>query len=133
MALALEKGGAPCGEVRIRHVRAGRSHSVELTPCTAAENTIVPRARRGCEGLERQRGHTLILQEANEQGLNRRTERLTALRAQSGSHIGTEILLRDWEAKAEVDGGRRTGLFQMWETALTEPAKGPRDWHRRAS
>lgn len=106
---------------------------LNLLPVLPLRTPLCREQGEECEGLERQRGHTLIFQEANEQGLNRRIERLTAPRAQSGSHIGTEILLRDWEAKAEVDGGRRIGLFQMWEMALTEPAKGPRDWHRRAS
>lgn len=99
---------------------------LNLLPILQLRTLLCREQGEECEGLERQRGHTLIFQEASEQGLNQRTERLTAPRAQSRSHIGTEILLRDWETKAEVDQGRRVGLFQMWETDLDSP----RDWHR---
>lgn len=59
LALTLEeKGGAYCRELWIRNVPAERCCLVELTP-GAAEDTSVPRARRGMRGLgEVQRFHT---------------------------------------------------------------------------
>lgn len=48
MALTLEeKGGAHRSEVWIRNVQAERSHTVELTLPSAAEDGPVLRARRG--------------------------------------------------------------------------------------
>lgn len=73
---------------------------------------------------------THSLQEASEQGLNQRTECLAALQAQSRSHIGTETPVRLGDKSR---GHRRVRLYQMWGMALTEPAKGQRGWHGRAS
>lgn len=87
-------------------------------PPPAAENTTARGARRGREAAHSD------FRKATEQGLSQRLEHVAALRTQSRSHTGTETLLGDRQAKAEVGGRRRARLFHMWEMALTEAVKG---------
>lgn len=100
MALALtleEKGGAHSSEVWIRNVQAERSHTVELTLPSAAEDGQVLRARRGMWRRGRAalegRGSKLLLQDLSKQGLNQRMKSLAAMGGQSRSLTGTDSLL----------------------------------------
>lgn len=101
MALALtleEKGGAHSSEVWIRNAQAERSHTVELTLPSAAEDGQVLRVRRGmwrqrrAAALER-RSSKLLLQDLSKQGLNRRMKSPAAMGGQSRSRTGTDSLL----------------------------------------